>query len=294
MINRNDIITFSKDKSQIVNYNNPLFHCFSQEIYFSKDSTYHVTEHWHEDIEYLYVKEGSFRCNVNGTILTLHESEGICINSKRIHSNGTVKGSHCALYCAIIHPHYLSASEYIDKKYLSPIIGPNSFDFLLLKKGDWTEEILNLFIDLFEKPVSTPLELKIIEVSYHILGILNEKFTPESTLIKTSCPYENTFKAMVAYINQHYNEKITLSDIAGAANIGKTLCATIFKKYSSKTPGEYVIHYRITKSMELLADRNLSITDIAFMVGFNSASHYTEIFKKLVGRTPNQLRKTMN
>ena len=56
----------------------------------------------------------------------------------------------------------------------------------------------------------------------------------------------------------------------------------------------FLIDYRINKSIELLSDRNLSITDIAFMVGFNSASHYTEIFKKLIGRTPNQLRKTLN
>lgn len=294
MINQNDIITSSQNKAQIINYNNPMFHCFSQNTYFSKDSTYHITEHWHEDIEYLYVKEGAFRCNVNGTVLTLHEGEGIYINSKRIHSNGTIKGTPCVLYCAITHPDCLKASPYIEQKYLSPTIGPNSFDFLLLKKGDWTEEILDLLVDLFEQPPRTPIELKIIEVAYHILGILNEKLNPESLHIKNASPYEDAFKSMVTYITQHYNEKVALSDIAGAANIGKTLCATIFKKYASKTPGEYLIDYRINKSIELLSDRNLSITDIAFMVGFNSASHYTEIFKKLIGRTPNQLRKTLN
>lgn len=293
MINQNDILTSSQNKAQIVNYNNPLFHCFSQNIYFSKNSTHHVTEHWHEDIEYLYVKEGAFRCNVNGTVLTLHDGEGICINSRRIHSNETIQGFPCVLYCAITHPDYLKASPYIEQKYLSPIIGPNSFDFLLLKKGDWTEEILDLFIDLFEQPSLIPLELKIIEVAYHILGILNEKLKPENLLIKNASPYEDAFKSMVTYITEHYHEKVALNDIASAANIGKTLCATIFKKYASKTPGEYLIYYRITKSMELLADRTLSITDIAFMVGFNSASHYTQIFKKLMGRTPNQFRKNL-
>ena len=293
MINQNDILTSSQNRPQLVNYNNPLFHCFNQNTYFSKDSTYHMTEHWHEDIEYLYVKEGAFRCNVNGTFMTLHEGEGIYINSKRIHSNGTVKGTPCVLYCAITHPDCLKASPYIEQKYLNPTIGPNSFDYLLLKKGDWTEEILDLLVNLFEQPPRTPIELKIIEASYHILGILNEKLNPESLLIKNASPYEDAFKSMVTYITEHYHEKVALSDIASAANIGKTLCATIFKKYASKTPGEYLIDYRITKSMELLADKALSITDIAFMVGFNSASHYTEIFKKLMGRTPNQFRKNL-
>lgn len=294
MIDQNDIITFSSDRSQIVNYNNPLFRCFSQEIYFPKDSTYHVTEHWHEDIEYLYVKEGSFECTINGTVVILHQGEGICINSKRIHSNRAIKETHCILYCAITHPVYLNASEYINEKYLSPILSPSSFDFVILKKGDWTEAILDLFVNLFEKPLSTPLELKIIETSYHILGILYQNLKPQNIHNKTISPYEDTFKTMVTYISKHYSEKIALGDIANAANIGKTLCAKIFKKYSSKTPGEYVIHYRITKSMELLANNNLSITDIAFTVGFTSASHYTEIFKKLIGCTPNQFRKKID
>ena len=294
MINPSDILTFSSDRSQIINYNNPLFHCFSQEIYFPSDSTYHMTEHWHEDVEYLYVKEGSFECSINGTTIILHQGEGICINSKRIHSNKPIKGIACVLYCALTHPECLGASDYINAKYLSPLSRSNSFDFLLLKKGDWTEEILTLFIDLFEKPLNTPLELKIVETSYHILGILYQHLKPENTHHKTISPYENAFKTMVTYINKHYSEKIALSDIANAANIGKTLCATIFKKYATKTPGEYVIYYRITKSMELLANQNLTITDIAFTVGFTSASHYTETFKKLIGRTPNQFRKKLS
>ena len=85
-------------------------------------------------------------------------------------------------------------------------------------------------------------------------------------------------------------EKLSLDDIAASGNIGKTLCAKIFKKYASKTPGDYLVHYRITKSMEWLSDRNRKITDIALSAGFNSASHYTETFRKLIGCTPNQFR----
>lgn len=291
MIIANDKLTFSKDKSQIVNYNNPRFHCFSNELFFSEGSQYQVTEHWHEDIEYLYVKEGTFRCSVNGNSIVLKEGEGIYVNSRRIHSNGTVDGQRCVLYCVIIHPSYLCASQYIEDMYVSPIIGPKAFDYLVLRRGDWTGEILDILCDMFEKPSPRPLELSIIEVSFRVLGILHENLKPDTSMSAGTSLYEETFKSMVTYIGEHFSEKISLDDIAGAGNIGKTLCTKIFKKYASKTPGDYLIHFRITISMEWLSDPKRSITDIAFSAGFNGASHYTETFRKLIGCTPNQYRK---
>ena len=86
-------------------------------------------------------------------------------------------------------------------------------------------------------------------------------------------------------------EKISLEDIARAGNVGKTLCAKLFKKYVSKTPGEYLIFYRIQKSIELLTDTNMSTTEISYATGFSSASHYTKTFRELMGCTPLKYRK---
>lgn len=100
-----------------------------------------------------------------------------------------------------------------------------------------------------------------------------------------------TFKTMMIFIQEHYMEKISLEDIAKAGNVGKTLCAKLFKKYVSKTPGEYLIFYRIQKSIELLTDTNMSTTEISYAAGFSSASHYTRTFRKLMGCTPLKYRK---
>ena len=100
-----------------------------------------------------------------------------------------------------------------------------------------------------------------------------------------------TFKTMMIFIQEHYMEKISLEDIAKAGNVGKTLCAKLFKKYVSKTPGEYLIFYRIQKSIELLTDTNMSTTEISYATGFSSASHYTKTFRELMGCTPLKYRK---
>lgn len=86
-------------------------------------------------------------------------------------------------------------------------------------------------------------------------------------------------------------EKISLEEIAAAGNVGKTLCAKLFKKYVSMTPGDYLIYYRIQKSIELLTKTDLSTTEISYATGFSSASHYTKTFHEMMGCTPLRFRK---
>jgi transcriptional regulator GlxA family with amidase domain len=57
------------------------------------------------------------------------------------------------------------------------------------------------------------------------------------------------------------------------------------------TPWEYLIHYRIQKSIELLTKTDMSITEIGYATGFASASHYTKTFREMMGCTPAKYRK---
>lgn len=292
MIKSSDFPTFSADKSEIVNYNNPLFYCSAKQSYYNAENTYIIPEHWHEDIEYLYVLEGTLEFSVNGETILLHSGEGICVNSKRIHSNRSPQGESCLFYCVIIHPSYLCASHYIEQKYVSPVIGPNAFHYLLLNKSNWTAQILDELETMFHNPDANDMELEIIEVSFRILRLIYQNMRSELPQQNASVQYVNTFKTMVTYIQEHYVEKISLEDIALSGNVGKTLCAKIFMKFASTTPGDYLIHHRIMKGLELLKESELSITEISYATGFNSASHFTKTFKTLIGVTPNKYRNS--
>ena len=90
MIESKDIIAKRHDGSQVVEYNNPFFPCFASNPYFAADKTFYATEHWHEDLEYLYVLDGELEYSVNGENIILHSGEGILVNSKRFHSNRSV------------------------------------------------------------------------------------------------------------------------------------------------------------------------------------------------------------
>lgn len=286
------MITTRTDKSQVVNYNNPLFYCFADKHSFSGDKTFHVVEHWHEDIEYLHVVEGKLHFTVNGEKFLLSSGEGVIVNSKRIHENHSEPNTPCTFYCMIINPTYLNVSNYIEQKFVAPILSPNSFDYLRINKHDWTAPIVERLENLFEHGNPNTLELEILETTFATLRYISQNVDLSAAKNSVSPIYVNTFKDMMTFISEKYAEKITLEDIANAGNVGKTLCTKIFKKYVSDTPGDYLIKYRVQKSIGLLTSTDLSITDIAYASGFTSASYYTKTFRELIGYTPNKYRNT--
>lgn len=289
---KKDVITTRSDKSQVLNYNNPLFYCYSDRCFCSSAFTQYIPEHWHEDLEYFYVMDGCVEFMVNGKNLHLEKGEGILVNSKRIHSNWSNKGDFCDFICVIIHPSYMCASSYIEQQYVAPILSTRSNDYIILSRNDWTSKIIDELLALFDKDINEKTrELEILEASFRCLRYMHENI--DFSMAKQAAPiHVNTFKSMMDFIKEHYMEKISLDDIAQAGNVGKTLCAKIFKRYVAKTPGDYLISHRITKSMELLTSTDLSVTDIAFQTGFTSGSHYTKTFREMVGCTPSEYRNT--
>jgi AraC-like DNA-binding protein len=96
---------------------------------------------------------------------------------------------------------------------------------------------------------------------------------------------------MIGYIQKHYAEKITLHDIATAGLMCRSKCCQLFQQTLHQTPFEYLLRYRVQKSLSLLARNNLTITAIALACGFSGASYYTEVFHKIMGISPSAYRK---
>ena len=93
-------------------------------------------------------------------------------------------------------------------------------------------------------------------------------------------------KNILMYIQDHYTEKITLADIAATANICQSECCRFFKKHMNESLFDYLLSYRIEKSLPLLTDEQLSITEVSSRCGFSSASYYTKVFRERMGCTP--------
>ena len=99
-------------------------------------------------------------------------------------------------------------------------------------------------------------------------------------------------KNMARFIQKNYMEKISLADIAASGAVGQSKCCKLFARFFFQSPTMYLTQHRLTKSMELLLNTDLPIIEIALSAGFISASYYTETFRKWMGKTPSEFRKS--
>lgn len=129
----------------------------------------------------------------------------------------------------------------------------------------------------------------------HIFQQLSE--SEEYTLLHEQ-PYLNQYsqkeqeriRQIYAYIDQHYQRKINLTEVAQLCNLGKEAFCRYFKKATGSTFIDFLNQYRISQAKRLLLmDKNVSET--CFACGFESLSYFNRIFKKVTSENPSAFKK---
>lgn len=96
-----------------------------------------------------------------------------------------------------------------------------------------------------------------------------------------------------AWLNRYYWKTITLEDIAKEFGMSVRTFNRRFKAAVDQSPLQYLQTIRATTAKQLLQSSNFSINEIAYKVGYQDTSHFTQIFKKIIGITPSQYRLTV-
>ncbi|MBX2920725.1 MAG: helix-turn-helix transcriptional regulator [Chitinophagaceae bacterium] len=87
------------------------------------------------------------------------------------------------------------------------------------------------------------------------------------------------------FMDDHFAEKIQLSEISKSANLSKFHFIRLFKKHYGVTPNQYLTEKRILEAKKLLASGK-SVFEVCAAVGFESTSTFSGLFKKITGTTP--------
>ena len=97
---------------------------------------------------------------------------------------------------------------------------------------------------------------------------------------------------MIRYFTEHYQEKISLDQIAKNMYLSTFYLSKIFKSETGDTPINYLISLRMEKASELMMTMpGISIQSVASMVGYDDAYHFSKLFKKRYGVSPSQVKK---
>lgn len=93
------------------------------------------------------------------------------------------------------------------------------------------------------------------------------------------------------YIDQHYKENITLDQLSEKVSVNKYYMAHAFKREYGVSPINYMIACRIREGKRLLAETDLSLSQIAAVLGFSSSSYFSQSFRNSEGISPTEYRK---
>jgi AraC-like DNA-binding protein len=96
----------------------------------------------------------------------------------------------------------------------------------------------------------------------------------------------------VRFVETHFEQQITLDDMAGAAGISKFYFSREFKEQTGLAPGEFLRGYRVVRAMDDLLSSTERIGEIAFAAGYRNAAAFSRAFRKVTGSTPYLFRMT--
>ena len=255
-----------------------------------------VPWHWHNALELFYMEKGSIDYYTPGGIH--HFPEGSCglVNSNVLHMTKIKPGTTGNVQ--LIHlfdPVLISGGtgSLIDQKYVMPLITASQIEILsLFPDISEHEKVIALIRDsltLNEKEHGYEIHLRerLSAIWLLLLDLAGDRIHAKSASTKSS----DQIKKMMIYVQEHYPEKISISQLAEVAFLSERACYRMFQSCLRMTPTDYITSYRLQMACRLLTDGTLSLTEISHSCGLGSSSYFGKIFRENMGCTPLEYRK---
>lgn len=257
--------------------------------------------HWHPGIEMTYILDGEMTYLVNQKSFLLKKGDCVFVNANVLHSGEQYKSEDCNYICFVFQPSMVSGFSHsvMENRYVNPILENKNFDYALisadspehLKCEQIIERITHLDAlrkDGYHIYIQSQLT-ELWALIYHAYKDFLENV--DSSLNPAENKQIQRLKKALTFIYDNYTEPITLDEIAASCHTSKSEFCRLFKKALHRTPFDFLLHYRVEKSLPLLCNNNLSITEVASQVGFSGSSYYAEVFRKFMNCSPSQYRK---
>jgi AraC-like DNA-binding protein/ligand-binding sensor protein len=95
------------------------------------------------------------------------------------------------------------------------------------------------------------------------------------------------------FIVEHQTEELSLDDVAKSVHTSKFYFCKMFKKSTGINFTDFLSRVRTERAKNLLLNRNLRVSEIAYEVGFQSLTHFNRVFKRILGRSPTNYREQL-
>lgn len=235
--------------------------------------------HSHDYLEIFIVLNGSGKLCIDNTVYKLTKNSIAFINADTPHTEISDKDDRLEyLFFAVDN---LKINEYPLNHFVPPSSCPViTYDNSALQANIY--EIVNQINSkslAFSTIIKNYLILILIDVAQNIyIDGINADENQQYNIIKK-------------YIDENYTSKITLDELAQKCFVSRWHLTRMFKQSSGYSPFQYITNKRLEAAKDLLRKTDYSITKIAYEIGFDSPSYFTQVFKKSFNISPKNYRK---
>lgn len=246
--------------------------------------------HWHDDLQLIYVLNGTIRLQTLEESLLLAAGDGLFINKKVLHRMQKVDEAH---YKTFRFPDYFLGfyAGSPAKQFVDMVLEAEQLTFCHFTKGQaWCDDVLAIMQQLSQlNKGQTDFFV------YEVLVLLTRIWLLMLKNIQLPASHEKSLtnirmQKFLRYIETNYAEDIALADLAASANVSKSECLRCFKASMQTTPYKYLLEYRLAQAARLLKTSSDKIENIANAVGFHQLSHFGQCFKQKTGFSPKEYR----
>lgn len=255
-------------------------------------------KHFHNEYEIFYILEGERLFFFNNRNFIASKGDLILIDTNLIHMTKSVSDNDSGHNRIILYVTPYKMQE-LDKKYsqLQFVRFFHQHYGVYHLSAQQQEHFMNMYYmfkqEYKEKKHNYKHAIEIIVTSYLLNLTRGLNLGSSEYIFFKEGKYKHVYE-IADYLSQNYNQNPSLEELATQFFLSKYYICRLFKEVTGYTIREYVNIHRIQKAKQYLENTNYSVSEIAELVGYESMTHFEQIFKTYMTTSPLKYRKTLD
>ena len=242
------------------------------------------TDHWHQDIEMIYVLSGQAEIKIGNTLRICKAGDIAVVHSGDIHYVRGMENS--SLYICIFDADILRNLD-SEAKYTYNFITAEE-----LGKCGIQDKVREIFDEIYQENADKAVlsDVVIHAALMRLYALLVRNFESLNAEMPQNLAKIQHFQEALFYIEKEYVQNITLADVAREINYNPNYVSYLFVAYTGQNFKKYLDSFRVNKAIEMIRQTEQMFADISVKCGFSSIRTFNNVFLRVTGMTPSQLR----
>lgn len=255
-----------------------------------------VPLHWHAELEIVVIKKGTGLISVDFDKRTVTSGDIVFIRPGQLHSIEQYSTRVMEYENIILKPELLISGEtdLCARQFITPLMkGELRCAAFLTPAVPGYPEISDCIshIDYLCERQPNGYQLAVKGFLFQLLFLLISHQQKKSAIPALQTKSLEKIKTILKYVEEHYDEHITIDDMAALTFYSKSHFMKFFKAHMGTGFIEYLNDYRLTIAECLLRTSDASVLEIAEKSGFDNLSYFNRIFKRKYGQSPGKQRR---